>query len=64
MSKSFDATVQIVTARVSNATGYINQKGGQEVAEYIHEVYNALSSIEIAEAHEADRKPASVVMSD
>lgn len=46
MSKSFDATVQIVVASVPGICKSIGENGGQCVAEYIHEIYKELSKIE------------------
>lgn len=64
MSKSFDATVQIVTASVQGAEDSVSKIGGQSVAEYIHEIYNALSSIEQAETLKSAHKINSVTMPD
>lgn len=64
MSKSFDGTVQIVVASLQGAEDSVSQIGGQNVAEYIHEVYNALSSIEQAEALKSTHRTDSVTMPD
>lgn len=64
MSKSYDATVQIVSARLANSTANIDKEGGQSVAAYIHEIYKELSAIELAEADVAGHKHFSVELKD
>lgn len=57
MNKSFDATVQIVTSKLSNSTNSVNKEGGQHVAAYIHEIYKELDAIERSESEPGDSMP-------
>ncbi|MDR1574116.1 MAG: hypothetical protein LBS24_07380 [Clostridiales Family XIII bacterium] len=52
VSKSFDATVQIVTSAVSSKSVLSGDGSGVTTATYIKAVYDALKSIESAEQAE------------
>lgn len=49
MSKAFDATVQIVAAKLGSSTIPATPEGGTAVAGFIHEIYREMAMIEIAE---------------
>jgi len=64
MSKSFDSTVQLVSARLSNSVINIDKEGGKAVAAYIHEIYKELSAIERAEDNLCGYKQKAVELKD
>lgn len=53
MSKAFDATVQIVAAKLGSSTIPATPDGGAAVAGFIREIYKEFSTIEIAECSQS-----------